>query len=884
MCDWLKRLLQPKHPEPPKQDPVRSAEDWMMETTNPTIYRRSGPSAPPSEKSEPLRVRGRRWVDTSEERWEVPLEEEESSELRLEDLVKQLARVDNRDLRRSAAESLGQLGAEAGPAIPALLKAATDVDATVRKAASEALEAIDPSWPQNPGARKAIPDLLAALQSGFSEVHRAAFRLLRVIGPLAVPDLADVLLDGEDTTNKIHVMRLLRQIGPCAEDAVPGLTRALGSQFVQVRIAAARALAKIGPPPADTIPVLVAGLADPYADAREAMATCLACAGAAAEPAVPALLPLLADRKRRVCRAAEKALENIGPSVVPALIELVQTRDVQRLKAWIESLVTVSRWFKPRQLDMALAEPEQVWRNLSWTAYDILEERACLEAAQEAALRVLGKLGPAASEAVPAVVQAMVDPNPRIRLAAIRALGQIGPEAESAIPELIQMLVPSAPSFGEAVANALASIDSNWTSHPAVPVIAETLAGHLSDPGAPGEFAVDMLSMIGAPAVPALIGALESPNRVARQNAAKALGRIGAKAEAAIPALTQALQDVHGWVREEAARALADIERSALCAPGPGSRDKLSIVDQSSDPPTEATIQELLHEIAPGSTLLAIEPLPGSYSNYAHLVDARSADGSELRLVVRRYRVFGSYDREEKAHREFKTFALLQQHGIPCPPPLYLDPQGAVLGIPGIVTGYVPGTQIPSPSDPVGWARALAVMLARIHAVPCDAATQSFLLDADAEATWFLRAGAVPDYMAAHPDGAAVWQQVHDLSPNRQPVEPALVHIDYWPGNVLWHQGQIVAIVDWEEAAYGDPAIDVAYCRMELCLSGMGPVADEFLATYEASVGQPVANLGFWELAAAARPMFHAEGRITKSPTREEFRSFIATASRKAGE
>jgi aminoglycoside phosphotransferase (APT) family kinase protein len=307
-------------------------------------------------------------------------------------------------------------------------------------------------------------------------------------------------------------------------------------------------------------------------------------------------------------------------------------------------------------------------------------------------------------------------------------------------------------------------------------------------------------------------------------------------------------------------------------------------VDQPTGPPTEETIQALLQEIAPGSTLLAIEPLPGSYSNYTHLVDARSADGSELRLVVRRYQILGSYDRGEKARREFKTFELLQWHGIPCPPPLYLDPQGALLGIPGIVTGYVAGTQIQSPPDPVGWARALAAMLARIHAVPCDAATQSFLLDADAEATWFLRAGAVPDYMAAHPDGAAIWQQVHDLSPNRQPVEPTLVHIDYWPGNVLWHQGQIAAVVDWEEAAYGDPAIDVAYCRMELFLSGMGHVADEFLATYEASVGHSVAHLGFWELAAAARPMFHTEGRITESSAREEFRSFVASASRRAGD
>jgi aminoglycoside phosphotransferase (APT) family kinase protein len=312
--------------------------------------------------------------------------------------------------------------------------------------------------------------------------------------------------------------------------------------------------------------------------------------------------------------------------------------------------------------------------------------------------------------------------------------------------------------------------------------------------------------------------------------------------------------------------------------------NKLSTVDQPTDLPAEETIQTLLHEIVPGSALLAIEPLPGSYSNYTHLVDARSADGSDFRIVVRRYQVFGNYDRGEKAHREFKTFELLQRHGIPSPQPLYLDEQGAVLGIPGIVTSYVPGTQIQSPSEPVSWARALAVMLARIHAIPCDPAARSFLLDADAEATWFLCSGAVPDYMAAHPDGAAVWRQVHDLSPHRQPVQPALVHIDYWPGNVLWHQDQISAVVDWEEAAYGDPVIDVAYCRMEMFLSGMGHVADEFLDTYEARVGHPVANLGFWELVAAARPMFHAKGWITESPAREEFRSFIASASRRAGD
>ena len=74
----------------------------------------------------------------------------------------------------------------------------------------------------------------------------------------------------------------------------------------------------------------------------------------------------------------------------------------------------------------------------------------------------------------------------------------------------------------------------------------------------------------------------------------------------------------------------------------------------------------------------------------------------------------------------------------------------------------------------------------------------------------------------------------------------------------------------------------MAYCRMEICLRGIGDVADEFLHAYETATGKPVANLAFWELAAAARPMFSPEGWITASPAKEAFRSFIDDATRRA--
>ena len=297
------------------------------------------------------------------------------------------------------------------------------------------------------------------------------------------------------------------------------------------------------------------------------------------------------------------------------------------------------------------------------------------------------------------------------------------------------------------------------------------------------------------------------------------------------------------------------------------------------DLPAEDTVRALLQAIAPGSTLVAVRPLAGSYSNYTHLVELDPPQGKRTRIVIRRYAESGG-DRAQKARLEYQTLAWLQKHDVPVPRPLYLDETGALLGSPGIVTGYVPGKQVLSPADPRRWARALAHMLARIHSLPVEEA-RGFLLDANSEVVWFLHRGIVPDYMEAHPDGAALWQAVHDRQPHLQPVPPTLVHIDYWPGNILWVRGRISAVVDWEEAACGDPGIDVAYCRMEMILGGLGQAAAEFLHAYEAERG-PVANLDFWALAAAVRPMIDPESwRLTDPAVNERLRGLIASALRR---
>ncbi len=310
--------------------------------------------------------------------------------------------------------------------------------------------------------------------------------------------------------------------------------------------------------------------------------------------------------------------------------------------------------------------------------------------------------------------------------------------------------------------------------------------------------------------------------------------------------------------------------------------------------PSSESITALLREIAPGSRLVDIRLMDGSFSNSTVLVTAVTPHNHTQQFVIRRYAVFGSYDRGEKARREYKTLELLARHNLPVPEPLFLDTTGDVLDTPGIVTSFVAGRQVVTPANMAGWVRELAVTLARIHAVPVTAVETSFLLNANAEVGWFLKSGQVPDYMQQHPQGEAIWQAVHDLLPTLIPVRHSLVHIDYWTGNILWQGGRITAVLDWEEASCGDPGYDVAYMRAELALLGGLPLADQFLAVYEKEMGSPVANSPLWELAAAVRfiedpagmiPEWQTFGTIHCTPesVSDNFNQFVTNALREAG-
>ena len=127
------------------------------------------------------------------------------------------------------------------------------------------------------------------------------------------------------------------------------------------------------------------------------------------------------------------------------------------------------------------------------------------------------------------------------------------------------------------------------------------------------------------------------------------------------------------------------------------------------------------------------------------------------------------------------------------------------------------------------------------------------IYDGNELALYFL-SGEYPERMAGHPLSETIYDTVRELRGSLVADRPVFLHMDFWPGNILWVDGRISAVVDWDASGYGDPAIDVGYFRMDAYLRGIKEAAQPLLEYYEASSG-PVRNLGYWEVARAAAPL-----------------------------
>jgi aminoglycoside phosphotransferase (APT) family kinase protein len=242
-----------------------------------------------------------------------------------------------------------------------------------------------------------------------------------------------------------------------------------------------------------------------------------------------------------------------------------------------------------------------------------------------------------------------------------------------------------------------------------------------------------------------------------------------------------------------------------------------------------------------------------------HAVDLIGPNGERRQVVVRRYGAWRLDAEPRVAEREWAVLAVLARAGVPVPRPIWLDNDGAIFGVPTIVISRVPGRGLLAPRDVDGWVRQLAEALGRIHATPLDEAELELLLDQRAKLADLLERDAPPPDLANQPLGPEVWSTMRRWWSRIDVPTPSLLHGDYWPGNTLWRYGRLTGVVDWEQARRGNPAQDVACCRLDLTFLAGPEAAEAFLRAYQAAAGRTIRDLFFWDLYTATWAMGEVE-------------------------
>lgn len=377
-----------------------------------------------------------------------------------------------------------------------------------------------------------------------AEAKNAVPALIKLLEPGAVSlPLAVELQYGRQVraTHSHHVIVALGRIGPPAQAALPSLQRFLRDK--ELEIAAAEAIARIspapGPPRREAIEILVRAWRRGGEDRRAAMEA-FDRLGPAAEDAIPALARAMPEA------GAPEALASIGPAATPALIEILRTgnratqqdamralakigpaaRDAVPLVAGllpdpqaIETLGAIGGFesligeLKARP-DVKLVGPlVRAGEPAVPSLIDVLgHENARV---RRLAAQILGAMRGKAAAAVPALTKAALgDPDRSVRDRAQRSLGEIGPAAKDAAPALVR-LVEQEDSYG--ALDALLAMRA-----------APELARLLRHPkGALRHKAADGLVAMGHSALPHVEPILKDPQPAVRMEAEAVVLRMG---------------------------------------------------------------------------------------------------------------------------------------------------------------------------------------------------------------------------------------------------------------------------------------------------------------------------------------------------------------------
>jgi HEAT repeat protein len=340
-------------------------------------------------------------------------------------------------VRAAAAEALGAVGAADPAVVTALIRTLRDPDARVRQAAARSLAVLGKGSPAVAAVLRESGENLESI----ALLWKIEGKPKTVVGVLTSSLQME---EHDDDDRAVQAAQLLGRIGPGARTAVPALMAALHQGTGALRREASETLGKIGNVPAEGLALLQAAAEDDNDLVRASAARGLGLLGTAARPAVPVLAGRLRDKNPLVRRTAARALRRIDPvrwerlALPPTVGPDEPVYADLSLRAWIRAARqehSGPTWMNPDGSFAALAvlhadgSPEAVGA----LAHLLADRR---EEVRQRAAAALADLGTEAKSAIPVIRPLLRARHPAIRRAAAEALAGIDPSVSSeTLPE-----------------------------------------------------------------------------------------------------------------------------------------------------------------------------------------------------------------------------------------------------------------------------------------------------------------------------------------------------------------------------------------------------------------------------------------------------------------
>ena len=264
---------------------------------------------------------------------------------------------------------------------------------------------------------------------------------------------------------------------------------------------------------------------------------------------------------------------------------------------------------------------------------------------------------------------------------------------------------------------------------------------------------------------------------------------------------------------------------------------------------SESPIHRIVETVESGAKLLRQWPLSGGISCSMTGIELERSDGTHHKLTIRQVGKWSYENYPESVQNEFGLLNFLRENGIRVARPRLFDLDPSILGRPYLVLNYVEGSTDLTTSDRLGRAEKMADQLAEVH-----------LLDVGHPAVSFMKPSKVNIRPANNPMDEMLQESksrahLEALLPTILENEYTIRHGDFWPGNVLWQNGELAAVIDWEETSIGDPLFDVALSRLDILWAYGVPAMNAFTQRYQAKRDISYDHLPFWDLRISLRPL-----------------------------